>query len=57
MTDKKDVEAMIYNLSGEILMGKATKEKIKEVTELATKHGLLKLLSSELEKITATLTS
>lgn len=47
MKTKTDVEAMIYNMSGQILMGKATKEEIETVVGLAKKHDLLPLVKEE----------
>ena len=42
-----EVEAAIYNLSGQLLLGKASEEEIKEVIKLASQHGLLPLLRQE----------
>lgn len=48
---KDDVKAMIYNMSGEILMGKATEESIEIVNKLAKEHDLLGLVKSEFKDI------
>lgn len=52
-----EVKAQIYYLSGQILTGKATKEGVKEVVDLAKKHGLLSLLKQEFEYISSCLIS
>ena len=51
---KRDVEAMIYNMSAEILMGKATREDIEKVVKLAEEHNLLGLVGQEFGDITDT---
>lgn len=46
-----EVRAMIYNMSGEILMGKATEENIKAVVKLASENDLLDLVNAEFGEI------
>ena len=47
MTTKQEVEAAIYNMSGEILMGKADEKEIEKDVRLAQEHGLLELVKQE----------
>ena len=56
MESKQDVEAMIYNMSGDILMGKASKEDIEKVVKLAEEHDLLPLVKQEFGEIHDSLT-
>ena len=50
-TTKNETTAMIYNLSGEILMNKATEEQIKKITKLAKEQDLLALLKAEFSNV------
>lgn len=52
---KDDVKAMIYNMSGQISLGKGSKEDIKEVVALAKEHNLLSLVAEEFGDITRVL--
>ena len=47
----KGVEASIYNLCAEILLGKAKEEDIKTVVQLAKEHNLLSLVATEFGSI------
>ncbi len=44
---KQDVEAMIYNMSAGILLGKTTDKEIEKITELAKEYDLLPLIKQE----------
>ena len=48
---ENEVKAKILNLSGSILMGKATKEEIGEVIDLAKEHALLTFLKNEFKDV------
>ncbi len=47
MSTKTEVEAMIYNMSGSILLGKTTEKEIETVVKLAKEHDLLPLVAKE----------
>ncbi len=53
---RNEAKAVIYNMSAEILLDKATEEKIKAVVESAKKHNLLPLVAQEFGDITKLLT-
>ncbi len=48
---KRDVKAMIYNMSGDILRGEAKEEDIGKVVKLAQEHNLLELVGQEFGNI------
>ena len=52
---KRDVEAMIYEMSAKILMSKATESEIEKVVKLAKEHDLLPLVKQEFLDIDQTL--
>lgn len=50
--ERKEVEAIIYRLSGNILRGQGSRTEIEEVVKLATEHDLLPLVNKEFKQIT-----
>lgn len=54
--NKNTVKAMIYNMSGDILLGKAKEEKVKKIIALAKEYNLLPLVKQEFGELTKTLT-
>ena len=57
MTTKKEVEAMICNMSGSILLGNATEKEIEKVVNLAKEHDLLPLVHQEFSETSGFLRS
>ncbi len=51
METRNDVRAMIYNLSGGILMGKTDEKEIARVYKLAKEHNLMYLVKEELQSL------
>lgn len=54
---KKEVEAKIYLLSAAILLGKATKDEVEKIVQLASKHNLLALVKQEFSSLTDSLSN
>ena len=54
--DEQEVRAEILNLSGEILMGKASREDVERVTKLAKEHNLIPVLRAAFNEIHSALT-
>ena len=54
---KSEAEAAIFNLSGQLLLGKVDEEEIKKIVKLAGQHDLLPLLRQEFSSVGRSLCS